>query len=566
LPTPVPNAHEASPTYAPTTAPTPLPTPVYTPASTPTVNHTGCSNFAGTYLDDDGNGGAAFDVYQSECRLTFTFDGADLSGIIEGSKLRVDGWSAGTLGPSPGGWAVNDTGVRFDDGGSWRKVCPAGQYGDYSSETCEVCATGRFAEGGAHTCTDCPSGKTSPVGASACEASLSYAPTTALIPLPTPGPSPASASAATPMPTPVPTPLPMPVPTPVPIVNHTGCSNATGTYLDDNGGNGGVAFDVTQSECHVVFTYEDGAHAGTVSGSTLQIEGWSEAIFNDTKVQFDDGGSWRKVLPNGIFQSAPPTMAPTPLPKPVPTPASTPTVNHTDCSNATGTYLDDNGGNDGTAFDVHQSECRLTLTYDGAHHSGIIEGSTLMVEGWSAGTFSNTGVRFDDGGSWLKVCPAGQYGDYTAHTVSETCEVCAAGRFAEGGAHTCTDCPIGKTSSVGASACEASPTYAPTTVPTPSHTPAPTPAHGTVPTHAPTSASCSYTLCGDEQVVSDLTSNSLCAKDGTTLTAPPGNTCLIDCTDVEGTSQGSGQAALKCGFRALFFSGSTVVSLGTCVC
>merc|ERR1711920_391139 len=83
--------------------------------------------------------------------------------------------------------------------------------------------------------------------------------------------------------------------------------------------------------------------------------------------------------------------------------------NNGECCNATGTYFDDNGFNGGAPFDVYQSECRLTFTYDGVSHSGMIEGYTLRVDGWSEGTFWSmlnfSGVQFDDGGSWRKAPP-----------------------------------------------------------------------------------------------------------------------------------------------------------------
>jgi len=242
-----------------------------------------------------------------------------------------------------------------------------------------------------------------------------------------------------------------------------GCDDAGGTYIDDDGGNGGASFDVAQSACTAMFTYDGAEHVGIVTGSVLQVEGWSRATFNTSGVRFDDGGSWQKVLPDAIFQPAPisatlapsyaPTTATTPLPTLVPTPASTPAAS--------------------TAPTALTDEVAASSTPDSA--SSTADSAALA------------------------------------------------------------------------------PTYAPTTSPTP----------------LPTLASCSYSLCGNEQSVSDLTSNSLCSKDGSTVTAPLESTCDIDCTDVEGAGHSSGTARLTCEYiagTAFFTTASMVASLGTCVC
>merc|ERR1712080_440999 len=77
---------------------------------------------------------------------------------------------------------------------------------------------------------------------------------------------------------------------------------------------------------------------------------------------------------------------------------------------------------------VTQHGCAVSFVYNGGRKSGVVNGYTLTVHGWSApGTIKANGrVEFTDGGYWHQTCPAidGAYFDNARHSFTVTQHGC----------------------------------------------------------------------------------------------------------------------------------------------
>jgi hypothetical protein len=167
--------------------------------------------------------------------------------------------------------------------------------------------------------------------------------------------------------------------TPVPdnvchALNHSSkaCRMIAGKFED----NWGEKFELSQQGCDVSFGYKGRAMTGNLDNATLQVHGWAPgAVQTDGDVVFQDGGVWKRVVPEG-------------------------------CDSLGATYMD----NWGERFTIVQNGCNVTFRYQKATKQGVVSGRTLKVPGWKDGLVHDNGdVKFVDGGLWAQVTPQAHY-------------------------------------------------------------------------------------------------------------------------------------------------------------